>query len=42
MTQSQEERMTNIERILMANNLSAGDIPLEDSNRASTSDDPLS
>ena len=42
-TQSQEERMTNIERILTANNLSAGcDIPLEDSNRASTSDDPLS
>ena len=42
--QTQEERMANIERILMANNLSAGDIPQEDSTtQASTSDEfPLS
>jgi len=43
-TQSQEERMANIERILTANKLSAGcDIPVEDSTQASTSDEfPLS
>ena len=42
-TKTQEERMANIERILTANKLSAGDIPLEDSTQASTSDDiPLS
>jgi len=42
--QTQEERMANMERILMANNLSAGDIPQEDSTtQASTSDEfPLS
>ena len=42
-TQSQEERMANIERILMANKLSVGDIPLKDSTQVSTSDEfPLS
>ena len=42
-TQTQEERMANMERILTVNKLSAGDIPVESSTQASTSNEfPLS
>ena len=40
--QSQEERMANMERILMANNLSAGDIPVDSSTQSTSDEFPLS
>jgi len=41
-TKTQEERMANIERILIANKLSAGEIPVDSSTQSTSDEFPLS